>query len=70
MKYILGFLLLIATTQSLFLPLTSKPLCFYINDEPGKEVYFSYSVNGNNPEKVDAEFNPANLSQQVYHLEG
>lgn len=53
-------LLLIAVipAYSMFLPVTSRPLCITIEETSEKQIYFYYEVTGNNPEYMKVEFQP------------
>lgn len=61
---------LLSSAQSMFLPVTSKPLCMTIDADPGKEVRFFYSVTGNNEDNMQVTLRPTNGSQPAIELNG
>jgi hypothetical protein len=50
--------MLIAGVSALFFPLSSRPMCMNIDDEPGKQFKFFYEATGSNPAAVVANFDP------------
>ena len=66
----LVLVLLLQLANGLFFPISSKPFCINIDDEPGKQFIFSYEVSGNNPDAIRVDFEPEDNSQRRFSLNG
>ena len=67
---ILIIAVLICQSNSLFLPVTGRPVCITIAEEAEKEVHFFYEVTGNDPDKMSITFHSLTKNTQPFTLNG